>query len=100
MRFPLLSAFCRSCPQVCRTLPRQPAYARPTVEALEDRSVPSFLAPVTSLGGGGSLAVGDFNHDGRSDIVVLSGTDKLTVSLSNGDGTFRQSSILGSGKGN
>jgi len=77
----------------------KPVPTRLTLEVMEDRSVPSFLAPVTSSGGGGSLAVGDFNQDGRADIAFLSPNNTVTVSLSNGDGTFRQSSILGSAKG-
>src|SRR5262245_39391232 len=70
-----------------------------TVETLDDRNVPSFLAPVTSPGGGGSVTVGDFNHDGRADVVVIDAKNDLRVSLSDGDGTFTQSSILGSARG-
>jgi hypothetical protein len=69
------------------------------LEVLEDRTVPSFLPPLTSPGGGGSLAVGDFNHDGRADIVAIDGKNDLLVSLSRGDGTFRQLSVLTSAKG-
>jgi hypothetical protein len=98
MRLPTLSALWRSRSE-CRVARRKPVSIRPTVEALEDRSVPSFLAPVTSSGGGGSLAAGDFNHDGRDDIVFIGAKDNLTVSLSNGDGTFRQSSVLAFAKG-
>jgi hypothetical protein len=72
----------------------QPAPVRPGVEPLEDRTVPSFLAPVTSRGGGDSLAVADFNRDGLDDVVVSSGPGRLTVSLSNGDGSFRTASTL------
>jgi len=91
-------------------VPRGPQSSRPALEALEDRTVPSFLAPVTSGGGGVQLAVGDFNHDGRDDVaafqgtistqrsyfgvtyefVTLSGKTNVSVSLSNDDGTFRR----------
>src|SRR5262249_36732950 len=65
--------------------------------------------PLTSGGGGASLAVGDFNHDGRDDVatfngtitsqvgyfgftyefVTLSGKTNVSVCLSNGDGTVQ-----------
>src|SRR5262245_40106720 len=92
-----------------RAVHRRPVSARLTVEALEDRCVPAFLAPVTSAGEGVSLAVADFNHDGRADVAAIGGkivssspdpfgpqgtfdvvviSGKVSVSLSNGDGTF------------
>jgi hypothetical protein len=79
--------------------PRQPRHARLAVEALEDRTTPSLLAPITSPGGGGSLAVADFNRDGRADMVVISGTKTVTVSLGRADGTFQQSAALRTSKG-
>jgi hypothetical protein len=77
---------------------RRPARPRPcrdrlTVEALEDRSLPSFLAPMTGPGGGYNLFVADFSRDGRADVAVVSSNNKVTVSLSNGDGTFTRASI-------
>ena len=67
--------------------------ARLRVEHLEGRSIPGFLAPVISPGGGVSLAAADFNHDGRSDVVVVTSKDSASVRLSNGDGTFTRSAI-------
>src|SRR5262249_35176028 len=113
---------------------RKPSSPRLCVEALEDRTVPSFLAPVASpaasppvsvavadfntdaipdlltndggtsvlLGkgdgtfqapknsgiGGSAHAIGDFNGDGKLD-VVTGGGDLLVVLLGNGDGSFR-----------
>jgi hypothetical protein len=45
----------------------------PTLELLEDRTVPSFLAPVNYYIGpsAGRLTVGDFNGDGLADLVPL-----------------------------
>jgi FG-GAP-like repeat len=79
---------------------RKPAPPRPAVETLEDRDVPSFLAPVASPGGGGGLTVDDVNHDGRADVAVISGKSAVSVSLSNGDGTFRHAANLTRAKGN
>jgi hypothetical protein len=78
---------------------RFPARPRLAVEALEDRTTPGFLAPVTSPGGGGSLAAGDFNGDRLDDIAFLGGKNTVTVSLSQGDGTFRPSASLGGASG-
>ena len=47
--------------------------------------------PVSTVGAGGTMAVGDFNKDGKLDFVAATGfnTHTLTPFLGNGDGTFR-----------
>jgi hypothetical protein len=67
---------------------RNAAPARLVVEAFEDRTVPSFMAPVTSPGQ--FNVVGDFNNDGRADLGSYDHeADVMSVRLGNGDGTFR-----------
>src|SRR5438132_14292712 len=61
------------------------------VEALEDRTLLSFLPPVSYAAGPypDSVAVGDFNGDGRLDLAtanVFQGT--VSILLGKGDGTF------------
>lgn len=95
---------------------RRPPPARPAAEALEGRTLLSFSAPVTSAGEN-VLAVGDFNRDGRDDLVVVgaivsnvrTASDTTlydadlggspTVRLSNGDGSFRSGVALGGAAG-
>jgi hypothetical protein len=60
------------------------------LEALEDRTCPSFLAPVNCAVGPAprAVAMGDFN--GFQDLVVCSSTtDTVSVLLGNGKGTFQ-----------
>src|SRR5262245_41241290 len=72
--------------------------ARLSVDRLECREVPAFMAPVASPGGGGQVATGDVNHDGRDDIAVVGGKRRIAVSLSRGDGTFQLAAPLTPGK--
>jgi hypothetical protein len=64
--------------------------------------MPSFLAPVVTQSGGVLSAVGDFNHDGRDDVILqtplgFATTISLSVLLANPDGTFRTAQTLSSG---
>src|SRR2546426_210861 len=65
----------------------------PNARALADGCpAPSFAAPVMYDTGEDaySLAVGDFNGDGKLDLAVaIPGSENIVVLLGNGDGTFQ-----------
>src|SRR4051794_11719069 len=66
--------------------------ARLAVEGLEGRVVPAFLTPVSYTAGSApvSIAVGDFNGDGRDDMATVnSGTGTVGILMSNADGSFQ-----------
>jgi hypothetical protein len=67
------------------------------LEPLEDRTMPSFLAPVGyAIGdpnGNQAVAVADFNRDGIPDLVALAPSlGSVSVALGNHDGTFQSAS--------
>jgi hypothetical protein len=71
------------------------------VAVLFGRGDGTFQAPVTYDAGDSvtsSLAVADFNGDGKADLVVAnSGHATVTVLLGNGDGTFQGAVVYGAG---
>jgi hypothetical protein len=74
------------------SLTRLTSFFRPSLEWLEDRTVPGFLAPVNYAVGQNPVAVvtGDFNGDRQPDLVTLSSSDRtVSVLLNNGAGTFQ-----------
>jgi hypothetical protein len=66
---------------------------RPSLEGLEDRCLPAFLAPVGYGADGNAHAVvtGDFNRDGRLDLATAnqSPSNNVSIYLGNGDGSFQ-----------
>src|SRR5262245_35857346 len=71
---------------------RAPVAPRLYLEGLEDRTVPGFLAPVDYAVAQNPVAVatGDFNGDGRLDLVTLSSIGRtVSLLLNNGEGTFQ-----------
>src|SRR5262245_50325077 len=81
-----------------------------TLEALEDRTVPSFL-PAVSFPVGvhpRTVTVADFNNDGKPDLAVANMGEfstfkgSLSVLLGNGNGSFQPAvttNVLNSGGG-
>ena len=72
---------------------KAPARCQQSLEALEDRTLLSVnFNPAVNYGAGSaprSVAVGDFNGDGKPDLVVANtGSNTVSVLLGNGNGTF------------
>ena len=73
---------------------------RAAIETLESRRLLSFAAPVSYPVGGspGSVATGDFNGDGRSDVVTTSPAgNNISVLLSNANGTLQAAQQFATG---
>jgi hypothetical protein len=57
----------------------------------------TFQAPITTsvLAGATSLAVGDFNRDGKADLAIVNGLDNsVEILRGNGDGTFQSNPLI------
>ena len=76
--------------------PRRAAMHRPRLEILEDRTVPSFAAPVSyAAGAGATVVTADFNGDSRLDVAAWSGD--ISILLGKADGTFQAAGTFASG---
>jgi hypothetical protein len=81
--------------------PLRPPGAKPWIETLEGRLLPTnfiaagnYLAEATPT----SVAVGDFNNDGKLDFAVTNAaSNTVSVFLNNGDGTFAKSGDFSAG---
>jgi hypothetical protein len=72
------------------------------LEALEDRTVPSFMAPVNYAVGTGPQAVvtADLNGDGHLDLITANaGSNNISVLLGNSNGTFGTAQTYATGAG-
>src|SRR5262245_11105519 len=79
-----------------------PATTNLRLETLEDRSLPSFLAPVNYAVGTNPLAMAsaDFNGDGKLDLAVANQqSNTVIILLGKGDGTFQAAQNYSTGSG-
>ena len=96
-----------------RPLSRSAQQRKLTLETLEDRTVLSFLPPVTFPVGvlPRAVTVADFNNDGKPDLAVVNpgpsststSQSSLSVLLGNGNGSFQPAvttAVLNGGAGN
>ena len=82
----------RTSPDTQRRRALQRAVRRACLEALEARRLLAFAAPADYAVGPNPLGVasGDFNNDGRLDMVTANaGDNTISVLLGNADGTFQ-----------
>ncbi|HKB38737.1 MAG TPA: VCBS repeat-containing protein, partial [Gemmataceae bacterium] len=77
----------------------RPSTFRPRLELLEGRNLPSFASPIkTALSAVvPGAAVGDFNGDGRQDLVAEG--NGIRILLNRGNGTFLFDQTIASGAG-
>src|SRR5262249_6704115 len=79
-----------------------PPAGKPSLEALEDRTVPSFVPPVPyNLGTyPQAVALGHFDAGDTVDLAVVNySTSNVSVLLGNSDGTFQAAQNFGTGFG-
>src|SRR5579885_2217037 len=79
---------------------RRPAASRLLLETLEDRTLPSFLAPVNYPVGTGPAAVVAANLRGNDQLDLVTanvGDNTISVQLANTDGTFQSAQAYGTG---
>lgn len=77
-------------------------HVRPQLEVLEERSLPSFLAPMNLGFEATAVAVGDMNGDGRADVVATHvgdmGSSELYVALGDGRGGLSSLRVYSAGE--
>ena len=105
----ILRSILRSLSRKARSRWRPTAFSRarfrPWLETLEDRTVltaATFVAPAASLPGVAPVAVaaGDFNGDGKADLVTANATtDNVSVLLGQGGGAFQALTSFATGSG-
>src|SRR5262249_38959775 len=99
----MFSSWFRTVTRKLRGRNRRRSVARsyhPRLELLEERTVLSFFTSPTFAVGTApdGQAVGDFNGDGRADLVAVNQTaNTMSVLLGSGDGTFRPKSDYATG---
>ena len=97
LKYPIANSPTRSTGPRAR---RRRPVARLRLECLEDRTMPSFLAPVNYAAGQGPTSVtsADFNNDHIQDLVVCNyQTSTVSVLLGKGDGTFQAAQTFATG---